>query len=54
MLVKVSKEVQEAIKNNIPVYAVKNKSVLDVSSDKMGLRVLEFESYDECLNYLIS
>lgn len=43
-----------AIKNNIPIYAVKNKSVLDVGADKLGLRVMEFESYDDCLNYLIS
>ena len=43
-----------AIKNNIPVYAVKNNSVLDVTADKIGIKVQEFKSYDDCLDYLIS
>ncbi len=43
-----------AIKNNIPIYAVKNKSVLDITAQKMRIKVQEFESYDDCLNYLIS
>ena len=43
-----------AIKNNIPIYAVKNTSVLDVTAQKMGIKAQEFKNYEECLNYLIS
>lgn len=42
-----------AIKNNILIYAVKNNSVLDVTAEKMGIKVCEFETYDDCLEYLI-
>ena len=42
-----------AIKNNIPIYAIKNKCSLEVSKEKLGIEVFEFESYKECLNYLL-
>lgn len=42
-----------AIKNNIPIYAVKNNSVLDVNAEKMGIEAHVFESYDDCLESLI-
>lgn len=42
-----------AIKNNIPIYAVKNECTLKVDKDKLGVEVFEFESYKECLNYLL-
>ncbi len=43
-----------AVARGIPVYAVKNNSVLDVCAWKLGIQVEEFESYDDCLTYLIS
>ncbi len=45
----------EAIKNNIPVYAIKeNSSILNIDKNAINIQneIIEMKGYDECLNHL--
>lgn len=43
----------EAIKRNIPVYAVKeNKTALDITKDKISAHIIEVEDYETCFNLI--
>lgn len=45
--------VLECQKRNIPIYAIKeNKTVLDITKDKINCNCIEFESYKECLKFI--
>ena len=48
-----SKGVLGCSKNNIPIFAVQNKTLLNMTSQKMGISVkMEFRDYVSCLEYL--
>ena len=50
-----STPVFEAIKNNVPVFAVKeNSSVLNVTPDKINSSIVVMPDYDSCLEYIIN
>ena len=43
----------EAYKRNIPIYAIKeNKTVLNITPDKMDFNINIFENYKELFEYL--
>lgn len=43
----------EAIKRNIPVYAVKeNKTALDITKDKISQQIIEVEDYETCFHLI--
>ena len=49
-----STPVFEALKNNIPVFAVKeNTSVLNVTPDKINPSIIVMSDYDSCIDYII-
>ncbi len=50
-----STPVFEAIKNNVPVFAVKeNSSVLNVTPDKINSSIVVMPDYDSCLEYIVN
>lgn len=49
-----STPVFEALKRNIPVYAIKeNSTALDISPDKISDKIIVVDTYEKCLNYLL-
>ena len=49
-----SSAVLSCIKNNVKIVTVKNKTVLDITKEKLNFKpYMEYESYDECLKTLI-